>query len=291
MRAVSLSNPKVIELLNSRYVPAYLSNEDLREQGPAPPTDKAEMRRIYKEALDAGMSAGSVHAYVVAPDGKVVDSMHTVGVSKPAELIPMLERNARKLGVRPGAALVKPAPPQPPACLPSATRLHLTARWLERKGDDFALVHDAGGNWSALPSVEWIDLTEAESKALLPVNRPAVGSEWTVSSPLAKKILVHFYPPTENWEITTNVIEAILLTGRVESISGGFATARLNGRLRMRHPFYHKPDDKVVNATIAGIVEFSLSGRRVRSLRLVTDEATYGGQAGVPFGVVVRSIH
>jgi hypothetical protein len=67
MRAGPLSSPEVIDLLNGAFVPVFAVNEDYRDDGPAPADDKAEYRRIYREALDAGLSAGTVHAYVVDP--------------------------------------------------------------------------------------------------------------------------------------------------------------------------------------------------------------------------------
>ena len=47
MRAVSLSNNQVISLLNQYFVPVFLSNEDFRDGGSAPPAAKAELRRLF----------------------------------------------------------------------------------------------------------------------------------------------------------------------------------------------------------------------------------------------------
>ena len=53
----------------------------------------------------------------------------------------------------------------------------------------------------------------------------------------------------------------------------------------MRHDFYHKPDGNTVRARLVGYVEWSAADMGVRSFRLVTEEATYGGGR---FAVAVR---
>ena len=67
--------------------------------------------------------------------------------------------------------------------------------------------------------------------------------------------------------------------------------ARLEGRLRMTHPFYHQPDPNFVETTVVGFMEFDRSKRKVRSLRLVTDEAAYRrpGAPDLLFGVAVAT--
>src|SRR5919197_3548626 len=97
MRASSLSNEKVISLLNRYFVPVYVSNEDYAEGGSAPAGEKAEKDRIYRETLKAGLSAGTVHAYVLAPDGRVLDSLHVAVAAKTDRLLAMLERAVAKL--------------------------------------------------------------------------------------------------------------------------------------------------------------------------------------------------
>jgi hypothetical protein len=54
----------------------------------------------------------------------------------------------------------------------------------------------------------------------------------------------------------------------------------------MKHAFYHKPDNNKVRASVIGFFDYDTVQHKVRSFRLVTEEATYG--AGT-FGVAVRS--
>ena len=98
--------------------------------------------------------------------------------------------------------------------------------------------------------------------------------------------MAHVYPVTENNDPKKNGIREQALRGKVIALKDGVAVARLDGRLVMRHDFYHKPDGKVVETALLGYVEFEPATGAVRSFRLVTDGATYGGGK---FGVAVRS--
>ena len=54
MRAGPLSSPRVIDLLNARFVPVFAVNEDYRKGGSAPDEEKALYDRVYREALAKG---------------------------------------------------------------------------------------------------------------------------------------------------------------------------------------------------------------------------------------------
>jgi hypothetical protein len=171
---VSLSDTRIIQLLNRHFIPVYLSNEDYEATGTAPPAEKAELQRIHREGPAAGLSVGTVHVYLLAPDGRLIDSMHTAQAAQPDRLIGLLERTVRKLGTAAGDPVVKPAPPSPPHAQPDELRLHLTARYLDRQGDTLTLAgqdQSAGGNWNALPSEDWILLPRARWTALPPCCR------------------------------------------------------------------------------------------------------------------------
>ena len=127
----------------------------------------------------------------------------------------------------------------------------------------------------------------AEWSKLWPGGDVGLGRTWEIDEPLATKILTHFYPPTENNDVANNQIETQSLKATVVSIKDGVIRARLEGSLRMKHPFYHKDDDKFVAATFVGFLDLEPGGKGIRSLRLVTEKATYGGFS---FGVAVQSI-
>lgn len=290
MRAVSLSNTQVISLLNRYFVPVFVSNEDYRESGCASAEERAELRRIHREGYAAGLSVGTVHAFVLAPDGHLLDSMHTVQVSKPELLVAMLERAAKKLGTPPGGPVVKPEPPAPPACAAGELRLHLVARYLERRGGELLPVENAGGNWSALPGEDWIMLGREQWKRLLPPGEVRVGASWTIDPKVAGALLAHFYPPTENNDLATNRIERATLSATLVSVTGHTARARLEGSLRMRHPFYHKEDANEAHATVAGYVDLDVAAKTIQRMAVATTEATYGSaHQELPYGVALTA--
>ncbi|HTE19837.1 MAG TPA: hypothetical protein VK689_15845, partial [Armatimonadota bacterium] len=241
-----LSNTEIITRLNRYFVPVYLANEDYREGGSAPAEEKAELRRIHAEGHAAKLSVGTVHAYVLAPDGRLLDSMHVAEAFKVQKLLAMLDRTVEKLATQPGDPVVKPAPQSAAKAEPGCLLLHVTARYLERKGDEYALVENAGGNWSAFPGEAWITLERAEWAKLLPPAAARVGDSWEIDRQTAARILNHFYPPTENNDLGKNRIQEQSLKGTVISVRDGIARARIDGGLKMKHPFYHKDDDKSV---------------------------------------------
>ena len=276
MRAGPLSNTRVISLLNRFFVPVYAANEDYRDGGAQPAEEKAEYNRIFKEAHAAKLSVGTVHVYVLSPGGHPIDSLHVATAAKTDRLIDLLERIVEKLNIREGKAVVSPVTQSaPPKCASDSLVLHLTSRSL-----------DSRGAWSDFPAEDWIVLGRDEWEKLSPRPQVQVGDAWAVDRKISARLLTHFYPPTENNDVSKNRFERQSLKATVVSIHNGEARARIEGELRMQHSFYHKEDGKVVEATVVGFFDFEPSSRNIRAFQLVTDQATYSGGT---FGVVVRS--
>src|SRR5579864_9108088 len=143
MRASSLSNTKVIDLLNHYFIPVYADGVYIQNNPAVPVDEKAAYRRVFQEFhqlnkknQEAGqkpLSIGTVHAYVLAADGKPLDSLH-VAEAKPERVVAMLERAIATLHVAEGKTIVPPAPQsQPPKAAADSLVLHLTARYLVPK--------------------------------------------------------------------------------------------------------------------------------------------------------------
>jgi hypothetical protein len=213
--------------------------------------------------------------------------------SKVEPLIAMLERNIEKLKIPAGEPLIKPdTQSKPPASESDSLLLHLTARNLIRKGNEYVipqvkLGETKSGNWGAYPAEDWIRLKREEWRPFLPAGAVRPGTVWEIDPKTAAVVLNHFYPATENNDIRTNRIERQTLKATALRVENGVIRARLDGSLKMKHPFYHKDDDQFVEATVVGIVEFEPSTEKIRSLQLVTDQAIYGRR---DFGVAVRSV-
>lgn len=279
MRAGPLSNGKVIELLNRYFVPVYVANQDYGKDGFAPDKEKAEYQRIYHEALRLKPSTGSVEVYILSPDGHPIESLHVATASRDDRLIALLERSVERLKTPAGRPVVEPVRQSraPVTDDPGALVLHLIARYARR-----------GGSWNEFPSENWLVLKPAEWARLLPSGEPMAGQSWPVDADLATRLLVYFYPQTENNDVSTNRMETQVMTATVVAGQAGMVRVRLDGRLRMKHTFYPGRDDtNVVDAAFVGFVDFDQAQQKIRSLRLVTHKAIYGRE---DFGVAVRSV-
>ena len=268
MRAGPLSKPEVIKLLNAHFVPVYAVNEDYRGKGPQPAEERREFTRIYRGALDGKLSAGTVHVYLTSPDGKVIDSMHVAEAARTEKLLATLKRNIGRLGVPAGETLVKPKPQStPPTGMANdAVALHLVSRAL-----------GGGGSWGGVVE-NWIELTFKEYAAFRPPVAK-LGERWRIKPEVSAKLLTHFYPSTENNDVSKNVFDHQRLDAKVIAVDGEeeTATLRLSGALKMKHTFYNKDDSNVVQAEMVGFVQLDLSTSTIREFGLITTEATYGG--------------
>jgi hypothetical protein len=318
MRASSLSNPDIIEILNRYFVPVHVDGVYVNKNPSIDAAEKAAYRGVFEKFHNANkenqgkdkpkFSVGSVHAYILTSDGRPVDSLHVADAAKPARLLEMLEKAKDKLQLVRGEPLTKLTPQSPPPKTEAdAVLLHLTSRYLVRKGDtrarkgiddDLVPLVATGlgkgqGGWHSLPSEDWIMLTRADWMKLLPSEKVVVGKSWDLEPKTAAKILIRCYPTTELNDLSENRIDLQMLKATVISIDSSVVRARLEGKLKMKHAFYPRRDDNnFVEAMFVGIMEFEVSPRRLRSLRLVTEQATYGGNVNGshPFGIAVRSL-
>src|SRR5262245_27695667 len=143
MRASSLSNAKVIDLLNGYFIPVRADGVYYEKNSHMPAAEKAAFQRVFQgfhqlnqENQKAGkpiLSVGSVHPYVLSPEGKPFDSLH-VAEAKPERVIAMLERAIQSFKVSKGEPVTAPASQataaKAPKANPDSLLLHLTARYL-----------------------------------------------------------------------------------------------------------------------------------------------------------------
>ena len=149
---------------------------------------------------------------------------------------------------------------------------------------------ERSGQWSALPSEDWIVLKKADWTKLLPAGKVYVGATWDLDKDIAGQILTRFYPTTENNSLSKNRIDRQALKATVVSVQDGKVRARIEGELKMKHAFYPgREDNNFVEATVLGYMEFTSKEPRILTLRLITDRASYGGETR-RFGVALRSL-
>lgn len=280
MRAGPLSNRKVIDLLNGYFVPVYTVNEDYAKNGAAPKEEKEERERIFKAGYAAKKSVGTVHVYILAPNGELLDTSHVAEAAKPKKLIALLEKTAADLKLTVGSSpVVKPRPQsEAPACDKDCFGLHLTARSLDGKGA-----------WSDFPVENWIVLSPADQQRFTGQRREVrPGDTWEIDAETSRKLLTHFYPATENNDVSKNRFMQDKLNATVISGDGAVAKARITGNFKMEHSFYHKPDGKIAEGSVIGFVEFSPGTGRISAFDMITDKASYGGGT---FAIAVRGGH
>jgi len=296
MRAGPLANLHVIELLNAHFVPVYTSNDEVPGTADVARKEQAERDRVYRAFLDAKLSAGSVHVYVLSPEAKPLGSIHVAhagdkdtetGKDRTQQL---LEKTIADLKVKKGRPVVAPkpqsAPPEKPA---DALLLHLVARKLVAKG-----------SWNEFPSEDWIVLEAGQWRNLFPDGEVNVGDSWTIDKAASTPILTRFFPQTECCTAKDSVLysetsaykhrlEEQSLKASVIEVQSGKAVARLDGRSKVLHQFY--PNNRfpatVSTANVVGYVTFDPVKRKIESLRLVSDRGKFGK---IDMGVAVRSM-
>src|SRR5260370_34322050 len=117
MRPGPLPNGKVITLLTRSVVPVYAVNEDYAPKGPAPAEEKAERERIFKEGYEHHWSVGTVHVYVLRPDGHLFGTLHVAEAARGENLLALLGKAVGDLLPASGPPLVPPSPhSRRPAC-------------------------------------------------------------------------------------------------------------------------------------------------------------------------------
>lgn len=264
-RAGPLSDDRVIALLNRRFVAAYCDSEDRSDR---------EHARVYKEALAKKLETGTEFLYFLGPDGRVTDSMHVCATKTP-DLLARLEKHAGPEG----APLVAPRPQSVPPSTDGLV-LHVTSRYLDKDGK----VDLRKGNYHEFPAEEWLVLSREEAARLVPPGREAVD----VDTALATRLLSRFYPLTANFEDpSTNVLLEQSLRARVVAQGKGTLWVRLEGRVKMDHPFFFsKKEERVAESSFSGYLAVDAKTREIRSMRLATEHGMYGKEA---FGVAIRS--
>jgi hypothetical protein len=292
MRAGPLSNDKVIDLINHYFVPVHVSHDEYVKKGNVPPEEKAERQRIIREAWADPkapiLRAGEDATFILDPDGHVAESLFQPNNIKLDLLIGLMERNIKKLNIARADVVIPPTPAGAPSkANADDLLLHLTARYLP-----------ASEGWGRLPAEDWFTLTPDQWKKLLAPADAKVGQQWIIDKDVATYLLKYFYPPSANTDVARNILEEMQLQGTVVSVKEGIARVRLDGKMKMKHPFFttglgpsnavmEKDEDYYVRAELIGHIDTDLTARRIQSVRIVTDKGTY---AKASFGAALRSV-
>jgi hypothetical protein len=241
LRAGPLSDEKVVRTLNAHFACVFTSNEDYFADTAAVAKDElAELQRIHREGYAAKMSVGTVHAYLLSPDGKLQESLHVAEAAKEGKLLQALERVVAKFGTPSGKPLATPvALSRPRNVPPGSVAVHITARREDR------------GSWGEFPGENWPVFSADEWRAFVsppPGGKP--GDKWPLDAALCRRLLNHFHPQTEDCsDKDRNHLQTAALTAELQNDG----SLRLNGKMELRRAFYPGRKDLLpATATIAG---------------------------------------
>ena len=298
MRAGPLSNLKAIELLNSYFVPVFTSNDFISGPSDSLKEEQKERARVYRAFLEAKLSAGSVHVYVLSPDAVPIGSIHVAHAAEKDRATGkdqtqlLLEKTVGELKTVKGEPLVTPRPQSdPPKVAQDALVLHLIARKISEKGQ---------GSWNEFPAEDWIVLSAEQRKKLLPSGPVHIGDSWDVGKDASSPILTRFFPQTEcctakDSELLSPTgkykhrLEDQSLRGTIVAMDSKKTIARLEGRSKVLHKFYpnHDYPPTVSTAKIVGYLIFDPTKPHIESLRLISEGGRF---EQMDLGVAVRSV-
>ena len=186
-----------------------------------------------------------------------------------------------KLKTAPGNPLVKPAPQShPPQYDADSLVLHLVARSYK-------------GTWNEFPVENWFVLSPKEAANLLPSGDVTVGTSWELDKEMTARFLTKFLPNGYGYASyhKTSVVDQTL-TATVVSVEKGVASARLEGRLKLKHKslnFNVSPPadiEDIAQMPLVGFIDFEPAKHRVRTLSLLADKAAArDGQVGYSVGL------
>jgi RNA polymerase sigma factor (sigma-70 family) len=277
LRAFALSDEENIGVLNGCFVPVFANQDDYGKGGSAPTEEKAAVARLYQAARALKLPAGQDCVFLLDPNGQVRDVLQMKEAKPPKLLAERLRLHAAETKQAGGPPV---ATPRPLSVAPAVGRdellLHLCARSIGRP------------HWSQFPAEEWLLLPRTQWAKLLPGGEVEAGRSYAIDAELTEHLLRSFYPQTENYDSTRSRIDRAELGGRVLSREDGIVRVRLDGNLTMKRTFYPgREDDHLAEAILTGFLDYDLKQERLVRLRLVTEQASYGGYA---FGAALRSV-
>lgn len=292
MRMGPFSNNQIIKYLNSHFVPVYVSNEEYRA-GQFGKKNLQLLQELYATAEKKKLPVGTVHVYLLTPDVDLVTSMHVMHAMKPEVLVRLLTSTARELKTPYGDTLVEPRKQLPiPEVASDELLLRNSSQYLDRQGI-------VGEDMIVLSKSDWQQFTGPPKSS--PDLKGSPGSldgpdslsspnEWKISDDLAKKILIHFYPYSQDWDeshdqISRADMEAYYLpTSEKENYKREIV---IRGQLEMTHNSQPGRDPLRVSAEIVGMVKLPANAKNKPDITLTTGIAFYGSRR---FECLIRTI-
>jgi hypothetical protein len=265
MRASSLSDPEVIGFVAQYFVPLDLGTRSRSK--PATAAESAERLRIFQAAEKAGLEAGTVCIYVLAPDGAVLESLMVHQAVEKRKLLPVLKRALEKCPVQPRSREAIAASRMASPGLPQlADRDGLRLRVLTR-----FLAEDNGGT-----AENWAELSAADRAAFAPPAGAKQWQSWDIPAAVANKLYVHCFPPVSDFSSQTSEVRTANLKATLIGVRPGLAQLEFGGSLDMLHREANNAlPPSGVALKIVGVGTYDTARKQLLSLHLISTQATY----------------
>jgi hypothetical protein len=261
MRASSLSDDRIIDLLSKYFVSVWLSTDDyeLEKKDQAEADEYMRYRRLAK---DQGLAAGNVQIYLILPDGKLLTTMHIAQASKPEKFEALLKDTIDQYKLQPREVAKKTntaARPRPKDDTKDALVFHIAARHLGPRA-----------NWGLAEN--WVTLDRKNWATFVPRD-PKVGSTWEIRPETARKLFMHFYPPGPNYKTGNGAIEESSLTAKVTAVEKGRALVTFTGDVKMSHNLATREGGGAIKSKITGYALVDTAQGKLTELALITESA------------------
>ncbi|NDD28894.1 MAG: hypothetical protein EB084_11575 [Proteobacteria bacterium] len=292
-----LSKPETVKMLNSYFIPCFV---DFVNTAPGSRRWYLALRaRLFERRREFNYRGGP-QLWVVSPEGEPMAAFHVEDVQLFKDQVEStLARLVQRLGKPPGPPLARYVPRALSGMARDDIALHITSRFLlddtlasleprvkASLDYDVPPIPAAPPPPSTLfrirvksPIDEWCVLNRAQEEALLPPAGARPGDAYAVPAEAASPIFRHMCPPTTNFNLAGEVLEAEL-NGRV-AVSGSEIRVQLSGRYGCQHQLWHARDKNVAEATVNGFLVFDATTRHLTRFGLVTDLGVYGDHKGL----------
>jgi hypothetical protein len=263
MRASSLSNRDVIDLLSNYFVPVWLSTDDF-ELVPKDRKETEAYQRYKKQAKAQGLSASTVQVYIIMPDGTLRTTLHVAKAIQGDNLRSLLAKTVEECVLEPRPAGTRRPPQMRPrrrAEAKDGVEFHVMARYL-------------GPRASSGVAEAWIPVTAAECAQFVP-RELRKDLSWSLPAETTNKIYRQFFPPLPNYTPDRSRVEESSLTATVEAVDGDRALLRLRGTLHMKRSVTIQERDSDIRARTSGYALVNGKTRTLQELGLVTDDADF----------------
>ena len=270
MRMGPFSNKKVTDFIQHNFVPLFVSNQEY-SSSQIDTEERELLRAIRSNARKNGLSSGAVQVYLLTHELDVLDVMHVAKAVDVKQLMPFLRGVANELDVEPGAKVVPPRNRnRPPVACDSELALQTIARY--DSGDKIVVA-------------DWLRLSKKEWQQFVPPNANEQEETWELDDALTKKMLVHFYPYAQNWDLDPKQFLEASLNANVIERSKDETVVGLRGKLLRTHARYVKSGREMISSKLVGFVRIRTDQKL--ELILMTSGATYGA---LPFQGMLQTV-